>query len=170
MPIHKPDKNTYIHIHTPTFNQHIYDNVALFFFFWINYFKTLLILHLFLLLTRSASDELQNSSAECASEARPSSSNNGPKSLTDGAGNSDANQVQVTASGVSINGRREDKSDKDMERALNQQAQLIGQYEAEEKAQREWEEKYRESNSYTRVYIYRFQLIHISHNSSSHIC
>ncbi|XP_009604941.1 flocculation protein FLO11-like [Nicotiana tomentosiformis] len=100
--------------------------------------------------TRSASDELQNSSAECASEARPSSSNNGPKSLMDGAGNSDANQVQVTASGVSINGRREDKSDKDMERALNQQAQLIGQYEAEEKAQREWEEKYRESNSYTR--------------------
>ncbi|XP_009761283.1 uncharacterized protein LOC107817128 [Nicotiana tabacum] len=100
--------------------------------------------------TRSASDELQNSSAECASEARPSSANNGPQSLTDGAGNSDANQVQVTASGVSINGRREDKSDKDMERALNQQAQLIGQYEAEEKAQREWEEKYKESNSYTR--------------------
>ncbi|XP_075513497.1 uncharacterized protein LOC142548826 isoform X3 [Primulina tabacum] len=37
--------------------------------------------------------------------------------------------------------------DKDMESALQHQAQLIGQYEKEEKAQREWEEKFRESNS-----------------------
>lgn len=34
----------------------------------------------------------------------------------------------------------------DMERALEQQAQLIGRFEAEENAQREWEEKYRENN------------------------
>ncbi|RVW20442.1 hypothetical protein CK203_111651 [Vitis vinifera] len=39
--------------------------------------------------------------------------------------------------------------DRDMERALEHQAQLIGQYEAEEKAQREWEEKFRENNSST---------------------
>ncbi|CAA2934929.1 Hypothetical predicted protein [Olea europaea subsp. europaea] len=39
--------------------------------------------------------------------------------------------------------------DNDMERALQHQAQLIGQYEEEEKAQREWEEKFRESNIYT---------------------
>ncbi|XP_010243845.1 PREDICTED: enolase-phosphatase E1-like isoform X2 [Nelumbo nucifera] len=39
--------------------------------------------------------------------------------------------------------------DTDMERALEHQAQLIGQYEAEENAQREWEEKYRENNSCT---------------------
>lgn len=37
--------------------------------------------------------------------------------------------------------------DKDMEIALEQQAQLIQQYEAEEKAQRDWEEKFRETNS-----------------------
>ncbi|KAG8380601.1 hypothetical protein BUALT_Bualt06G0032600 [Buddleja alternifolia] len=39
--------------------------------------------------------------------------------------------------------------DEDMESALQHQAQLIGQYEAEEKAQREWEEKFRENNSGT---------------------
>ncbi|CAI9759802.1 unnamed protein product [Fraxinus pennsylvanica] len=39
--------------------------------------------------------------------------------------------------------------DNDMERALQHQAQLIGQYEEEEKAQREWEEKFRDNNSYT---------------------
>jgi hypothetical protein len=40
-------------------------------------------------------------------------------------------------------------SGKDMERALAHQAQLIGQYEEEEKAQREWEVKFRENNSST---------------------
>ncbi|WOL17743.1 hypothetical protein Cni_G26536 [Canna indica] len=37
--------------------------------------------------------------------------------------------------------------DEEMERVLEQQAQLIGQYEAEEKAQREWEKKYNENKS-----------------------
>lgn len=37
------------------------------------------------------------------------------------------------------------EKDKEMERILEQQAQLIGQYEAEEKAQREWEKKYNEN-------------------------
>lgn len=39
------------------------------------------------------------------------------------------------------------KSSGDMERALEHQAQLIGCYEAQEKAQRDWEEKYGENNS-----------------------
>ncbi|TKY51690.1 micronuclear linker histone polyprotein isoform X1 [Spatholobus suberectus] len=39
--------------------------------------------------------------------------------------------------------------EKDMEKALEHQAQLIYQYEAMEKAQREWEEKFRENNSTT---------------------
>ncbi|XP_030965200.1 uncharacterized protein LOC115986388 isoform X2 [Quercus lobata] len=39
--------------------------------------------------------------------------------------------------------------DRDMEKALEDQAQLIGQYEEMEKAQREWEEKFRENNSST---------------------
>ncbi|KAI9124395.1 hypothetical protein K1719_004317 [Acacia pycnantha] len=39
--------------------------------------------------------------------------------------------------------------ERDMEKALEQQAQLIGQYEAMEKAQREWEEKFGENNNGT---------------------
>lgn len=39
--------------------------------------------------------------------------------------------------------------EKDMEKALEHQAQLIDRYEAMEKAQREWEEKFRENNSTT---------------------
>jgi len=41
--------------------------------------------------------------------------------------------------------------EKEMEKALEHQAQLIDQYEAMEKAQREWEEKFRENNSTTPV-------------------
>lgn len=41
--------------------------------------------------------------------------------------------------------------EKDMEKALEHQAHLIDQYEAMEKAQREWEEKFRENNSTTPV-------------------
>jgi len=39
----------------------------------------------------------------------------------------------------------------EMEKALEHQAELIDQYEAMEKAQREWEEKFRENNSTTPV-------------------
>lgn len=46
---------------------------------------------------------------------------------------------------------RGDGGDKDMKRALEHQAELIGRYEAEEKAQRDWEEKFRENNSHTPV-------------------
>ncbi len=45
--------------------------------------------------------------------------------------------------------------DGDMEKALEDQAQLIGRYEAMEKAQREWEEKFRENNSSTPVCFIR---------------
>jgi len=39
----------------------------------------------------------------------------------------------------------------DMEKALEHQAQLIDRFEAMEKAQRQWEEKFRENNSTTPV-------------------
>ena len=42
-------------------------------------------------------------------------------------------------------------SDREMEKALEHQAQLIDRYEAMEKAQREWEEKFRENNGSTPV-------------------
>lgn len=41
---------------------------------------------------------------------------------------------------------------RDMEKALEDKAQLIDQYEEMEKAQREWEEKFRENNNSTPVY------------------
>lgn len=47
----------------------------------------------------------------------------------------------------------------DMESALQHQAQLIGQYEEEEKAQREWEEKFRESNSCEQVSFISFHYL-----------
>lgn len=108
----------------------------------------------FLLWTRSATDELQNTSGGCPSEILPSSANNGTQSLMDSAGDNDAkNQLHFHASEMSENQRKADENDENMERALQHKAQLIGQYEAEEKAQREWEEKYRENNSYAQVYL-----------------
>lgn len=55
---------------------------------------------------------------------------------------------QILSNGHSSSAHGEDK---DMEIALEQQAQLIQQYEAEEKAQRDWEEKFRETNTRTPV-------------------
>ncbi|KAK8676170.1 hypothetical protein V6N13_034223 [Hibiscus sabdariffa] len=52
----------------------------------------------------------------------------------------------VTPSKVNNN---HSESEKDMEKALEHQAQLIDRYEAMERAQREWEEKFRENNSST---------------------
>lgn len=43
--------------------------------------------------------------------------------------------------------------DRDMEKALEHQAQLIGRYEEMEKAQTEWEEKFRENNNSTPVWL-----------------
>ncbi|OVA03619.1 hypothetical protein BVC80_1651g130 [Macleaya cordata] len=51
-----------------------------------------------------------------------------------------------TCAGLYANGNQ---SDADMEDAIEKQAQLIGRYEAEEIAQREWEEKFREDGSCT---------------------
>ncbi|KAK6933508.1 hypothetical protein RJ641_036402 [Dillenia turbinata] len=55
-------------------------------------------------------------------------------------------QRKVTGKICYLNGHGKDE---EMERVLEQQAQLIGQYEAEEKAQREWEEKFKENNGGT---------------------
>ncbi|KAK8483636.1 hypothetical protein V6N13_062628 [Hibiscus sabdariffa] len=52
----------------------------------------------------------------------------------------------VTSLEVNTN---QSESEKDMEKALEHQAQLIDRYEAMERAQREWEEKFRENNSST---------------------
>ncbi|PON56331.1 transcriptional regulator ATRX [Parasponia andersonii] len=51
-----------------------------------------------------------------------------------------------TTNHLDINGNGQDR---DMEKALEDHAQLIGQYEEMEKAQREWEEKFKENNAST---------------------
>ncbi|KAF7148463.1 hypothetical protein RHSIM_Rhsim03G0105700 [Rhododendron simsii] len=92
------------------------------------------------------------------SEGLPSRSDTGAEILREGA-EQDANicldapvsrdieNQRMVANGSNYLNTR--GSGKDMELALAHQAQLIGQYEEEEKAQREWEEKYRENNSNT---------------------
>ncbi|XP_059317563.1 uncharacterized protein LOC132068103 isoform X2 [Lycium ferocissimum] len=99
--------------------------------------------------TKSATDGLQNTSGGCPPKCLPSFANNGPQSLMDSTGNNDAkDQLHFPTSEMSENQRKDNECDEDMERALQHKAQLIGTYVAEEKAQREWEEKYRENNSY----------------------
>lgn len=52
-------------------------------------------------------------------------------------------------------GSNTDGRDKDMEKALKHQALLIGQYEEMERAQREWEEKFRENNTSATVCFFK---------------
>ena len=52
------------------------------------------------------------------------------------------------------------EKDGEMERVLEKQAELIGQYEAEENAQREWERKFSESRDSTAVGIVLFFYTH----------
>ncbi|KAK8536007.1 hypothetical protein V6N13_104622 [Hibiscus sabdariffa] len=64
----------------------------------------------------------------------------------------------ITAYGLGFHGY---EGEKDMEKALEHQAQLIDRYEAMEKAQREWEEKFRENNSSTPICLRKTYLIEI---------
>lgn len=118
--------------------------------------------------TRSAVDELkvgrvmvdsQNNGIISSSEGLPNGFDSGQEILREGSENqeeevlmdgqvSDSLESQRDATGSNHHLNRNGR-DRDMERALEHQAQLIGQYEAEEKAQREWEEKFRENNSST---------------------
>lgn len=116
---------------------------------------------------RSATEESQSDNIMLSpqqngvvSEGLPSRSDTGTEILREGA-EQDANiflggpvsgdrkNQRMVANGCDYLNTR--GSGKDMELALARQAQLIGQYEEEEKAQREWEEKFREHNSSTPV-------------------
>lgn len=67
--------------------------------------------------------------------------------------------------GSSSNGGVEDRDDRavvyekdgEMERVLEKQAELIGQFEAEENAQREWEEKFSMSRDSVTVQTFLFR-------------
>ncbi|PIN03889.1 hypothetical protein CDL12_23584 [Handroanthus impetiginosus] len=105
--------------------------------------------------TRST-EELQNDGPGAATPSRDGSnfsdgepvalreSDNGKNPLESPTLRSNSETQEVTGRYLSGHDR-----DEDMESALQHQAQLIGRYEEEEKAQREWEEKFRENNSGT---------------------
>ncbi|XVE75545.1 hypothetical protein DITRI_Ditri12bG0102300 [Diplodiscus trichospermus] len=61
---------------------------------------------------------------------------------------SDALKDERNVTGCDLDFHRYE-GEKDMEKALEHQAQLIGRYEAMERAQREWEDKFRENNNST---------------------
>jgi hypothetical protein len=74
-------------------------------------------------------------------------------------------EVSQDGRGSSGNGGLDDGGDRfamvyekdgEMERVLEKQAELIGQYQAEENAQREWEKKFSESRDSTAVGIVLF--------------
>lgn len=72
-------------------------------------------------------------------------------------------QSKETADGPYIHGNG---TYNEMERVLEQQAQLIGQFQAEENAQREWEEKYNESKMSTEAYYENGNPSSLADNSS----
>lgn len=53
------------------------------------------------------------------------------------------------------------EKDGEMERVLEKQAELIGQFEAEENAQREWEEKFSMSRDSATVHTFPYQISNV---------
>lgn len=114
-------------------------------------------------LVRSAADQLQIDTSRLPLEGGevaespdvPTSTDNVPETSKEP---SEVLENQILSNGHSSSVHGEDK---DMEIALEQQAQLIQQYKEEEKAQRDWEEKFRETNSRTPVGLTAFNLVNI---------
>ncbi|KAG9459051.1 hypothetical protein H6P81_003559 [Aristolochia fimbriata] len=81
-------------------------------------------------------------------ESRPETSNGVSPSEEEKAFPNDIDAYSLTHPTVhSVSSTHEkDEKDVEMEKAIEQQAQLIVLYQAQENAQREWEEKYREDN------------------------
>ncbi|KAK1572371.1 hypothetical protein Q3G72_031728 [Acer saccharum] len=81
-------------------------------------------------------------------EVSPNDSDVRPKSMR---GGSEPQEEKLSLEGSHLGYTENEKnvSSSDMEKALEHQAQLNGKYEEMEKAQREWEERFRENNSST---------------------
>ncbi|KAK0591533.1 hypothetical protein LWI29_003441 [Acer saccharum] len=81
-------------------------------------------------------------------EVSPNDSDVRPKSMR---GGSEPQEEKLSLEGSHLGYAENEKnvSSSDMEKALEHQAQLNGKYEEMEKAQREWEERFRENNSST---------------------
>ncbi|XP_043702753.1 uncharacterized protein LOC122652932 [Telopea speciosissima] len=91
---------------------------------------------------RSGADEVRGESFQHGAQG------NG-ESITSGDTSNDSKDGSMETTEERSKTKEEKVFLEDMERALEHQAQLIVRYEAEENAQREWEEKFRENNSCT---------------------
>ncbi|XP_027364126.1 uncharacterized protein LOC113871301 isoform X2 [Abrus precatorius] len=102
--------------------------------------------------TRSVVEESRDKSVEVnCQENELVSSSEGFPNISDGGSNiprieSKIQEEDESEASILNENRHVDGREKDMEKALQHQAQLIDQYEAMEKVQREWEEKFRENN------------------------
>ncbi|KAG6414848.1 hypothetical protein SASPL_122222 [Salvia splendens] len=104
-------------------------------------------------------EELQNDGTEKTTHSKGSSNGSDGEAVASPETSGYANGKNPPEETVSVKSNGTQKvnghyfgvleKDKDMESALLHQAQLIGRYEEEEKAQREWEERFRENNSGT---------------------
>lgn len=106
-------------------------------------------------------DDSQENGVAASSEGLPNGSYGDPERLREGSQSQKEKVLFKDALPGSKEHQRNDDLDfnghgrnKDMEKALEHQAQLIGQNEEMEKAQREWEEKFRENNTSTPVCVY----------------
>lgn len=107
---------------------------------------------------RSDKFDSQENGVGASSEGLPNFSNGGPEKLREGSefpeekvlSNDSLSRTKENQrdSDLDFNGHGRDK---DMEKALEHQAKLICENEEMEKAQREWEEKFRENNTSTPV-------------------
>ncbi|KAL6552725.1 hypothetical protein OROHE_008089 [Orobanche hederae] len=92
-------------------------------------------------------DASDGSNSDVVASRESSANENGETALASASLESNSETRKMNLLCFNVHGREED-----MESALQHQARLIGQYEEEEKVQREWEEKFRENNSGTQSY------------------
>ncbi|KAJ0047158.1 hypothetical protein Pint_05867 [Pistacia integerrima] len=112
-------------------------------------------------------DSQENGVATSLEEVSPNHSNGRPEILREGSEAPEEKFLPEGSQGSLENGKNVSSGNVDfnehggettMEKALENQAQLIGKYEEMEKAQREWEERFRENNNSTPclILIYPF--------------
>ncbi|XP_031268711.1 uncharacterized protein LOC116127200 isoform X2 [Pistacia vera] len=103
-------------------------------------------------------DSQENGVATSLEEVSPNHSNGRPEILREGSEAPEEKFLPEGSQGSLENGKNVSSGNVDfnehggettMEKALENQAQLIGKYEKMEKAQREWEESFRENNNST---------------------
>ncbi|KAJ0100839.1 hypothetical protein Patl1_05933 [Pistacia atlantica] len=124
-------------------------------------------------------DSQENGVATSLEEVSPNHSNGRPEILREGSEAPEEKFLPEGSQGSLKNGKNVSSGNVDfhghggettMEKALENQAQLIGKYEEMEKAQKEWEERFRENNNSTPclILIYPFPDVIGDYNSQAY--